>query len=421
MSEVDAQAASFRNASPQAYLAAVFSRYRNAASYHDRGVVQILYRDGDREQRQLAPVRVWFDHQHLFVEVYDVRLWSDGRSLTGWISDEASKNFDSQVLRRPVTGGRPSLETLLSDPILAERITAGLAGPPPQLEWLFAREPMKRLFAGSHRFEFGPSHSVDGRLCRSVRVVADRETYQFWIDQQAGVIRRVDLPPVAAPPSPGQPIQVMPLSLELIGASFNTPQSDPGMQGLPEHPRYVKRLVPLPPLEPPSLLGKRSAPFRLTDDRQPFTITERGGDRELTVLVQFSGDPGSMASLVTIEHWNASMPAELQRRVRVAVLADAQARAIVPATVRLPVVLDRDRSATDSLGLEPGALVILDQRGTIVWRSRATALVSAEGRVRLGAIVADVLAGVDVPNRIRQQWNEEVDAYRRALAASLVQ
>lgn len=254
---VDAQSASYRMASPEQYLAAVFARYRNAASYHDRGIVRLSYREGDRQQSKVAPLGVWFDHNQLYVEAYDVRLGSDPHAMMAWVSDESTENFDSQVLLLPAIQGRPTVQRLLADPILVQRIAAGLAGPPPQLEWLFSPEPMKQLFHADQTFEFGQSKLVDRRLCRSVRVNAAGDQYQFWIDQQAGIVRRVDLPAITASPEPGEPLQTMALSLELDGASFNEPSSKPDAEPLPAKAKYVPRFIPLPPAEPPSILGSR--------------------------------------------------------------------------------------------------------------------------------------------------------------------
>ena len=132
---------------------------------------------------------------------------------------------------------------------------------------------MKQLFHGGHRFEFGETQNVDGKLCRSVRVVAGEDLFQFWIDESAGLIRRVDLPPIAAPnlaadpagatDPPGIPPgldarrQSMTLSLELRDASFDVPRHAPDIKPLPRQPKYVRQFVPLPPPEPSQDSGKQ--------------------------------------------------------------------------------------------------------------------------------------------------------------------
>ena len=235
---------SVSHSSPRELLASIFSRYRNAASYHDRGVVRLSYESGGREESRVAPMNVWLNQNQLYVNAYDVHLLSDAGSLTAWVLDGASRDFDSQVLRVETKSQRPTIDALFPDPLLADRIAAGLAGPPPQLEWLFAREPMKLLFHGDHQFEFGPSKMVDRRLCRSIHVHAENELYVFWVDETAGIVRRVNLPPVVANPNVGEEIQTMSLSLELNDASFDVPRYDPDIKPLPPNPRYVRQFTP---------------------------------------------------------------------------------------------------------------------------------------------------------------------------------
>lgn len=414
---VDAQSASYRTASPEQYLVAVFARYRNASSYHDRAIVRLSYRTGNGSQSKIAPLDVWLDYNQLYVDAYDVHLGSDANSMMAWVSDETTEDFDSQVLLSPPFQGRPTFERLLSDPILVSRIAAGMAGPPPQLEWLFAPEPMKQLFHDTHQFDFGQSRTVDGRLCRSVRVLAGDDRYEFWIDPQAGVIRRVDLPAVEASPEPGAPLQKMSLTLELTDASFDQPRSRPDAHPLPNHPRFVRRFVPLPPQEPPRILGKRPPSFRLSDSRRQFALSDRGTDREATVVVRFSGDPRSFASVLATQAWHDSMPESLRRRLRVVVLADESALSRLPRELTVPFVIDRRQANSNSLvasslELAPGGVAILDGRGKLAW----TQPLAVPGTmVGLGAVVGDVLEGVDVPARIREQWREQVAEYHRVL------
>lgn len=416
-SAVEAQPTSYGKASPQQYLAAVFDRYRNAAAYRDRGIVRLRYQQDGRQQSKVAPLSVWLDHHQLYVQAYDVRLGSDPHSTMAWISDESTDHFDSQVLLLPAIRGRPTAKQLLADPILVQRIGAGLAGPPPQLEWLFSPEPMKQLFHDDHEFSYGPSQSIERRLCRSVQVNAGGELYQFWIDPQAGVVRRVDLPPVNESPEPGEPRQSMSLSLELVDASFDDPERQPDIQSLPVDPVFVRRFVPLPPAEPSPTLGKRAAPFRLPDSVGRFNFSNRGADRELTLIIRFSGDERSLAAIGLIQDWNQRMPAALQRRVRVIVLVDDNAVDRVPRELTLPVVIDQRQAASRALLLGPGELTILDSRGSVAWTQ---ADVLPQTMIPLGAIVGDILDGVDVPKRIRDQWNEQVRQYKRVLAQQTV-
>lgn len=407
---VEAEPVAFQSPLPRRYLASVFARYRNAVSYHDDGKVRLMYRVDGREETKVAPMQIWLDRGQLYVEAYDVRMWSDEQAFVGWVQDPTTEDFDSQVLQLPPSRGRPELSTIFADPILTQRVSAGLAGPPPQLDWLFAPEAMKQLFESEFQFSFGRSGNLSGRQCRNVTVKAGEEVYQFWIDERDAVIRRVDLPPIVAPPQPGQPPQAMTLSLDLQNASFAAPQREPDIKPLPSAPKYVRQLIPLPPAEPPRSLGKRTNSFRLTT--QGFAVSQTGGDRDAVVLMRFAGDQTSMVSLATLEQWHNNMPGKLRDQVRIIVAVDAAAKSRMPNELQTPTAIDEQQQASRALQLGPGGLAILDSSGRVAWVQEA---IVPPTMVTLGAVLADVLNDVDVPARIRQQWNEQIRGYQQAI------
>ncbi len=375
------QTASYRQGSPKELLAAVFARYRAAASYRDDGRAQISYRNGDVTETRAAPMRVWFDRNELYLSTYDVRLTSDPESLTAWIADPSSDNFDSQVIKAAPIRGRPTTPALLSDPILAGRVTAGLAGPPPQLEWLFSPDPMRQLFQGDHQFEFGSTRIIEARQCRCVTVDAEGQRFQFWIDDRASIIRRVDLPPIFAPLSPGMSPQPISLSIDLVGASFDAPDRAPKIEHLPQSPKLLTRFVPLPPPRPSRTLGTRVPGF-----------SKSSNDDKLTMLLRVSGADDAESESIG-QQWSEAVPEQLREQVRIRVLTD------------------RDAEVAESLSLAPGGVALIDGDGVIVWiddeASAATLSVMTN-------VMADVLSGVDVPERLRSQWSEQVAMYDRA-------
>lgn len=414
---VDAKLTSLRTASPEQYLAAIFSRYRNAASYHDRAQARLSYRVGDQIESRVAPLRVWLDHQRLYLEVYDVCLWSDENAMTAWIKDTATNNFDSQVLRTEPHADRSEIDKLLSDPILAQKLAGGLAGPPPQLEWLFAATPMNQLFNATHVFEYASNRSVDGFPCDGIKVSAGQDVYQFWIDSTEGLIRQVDLPSIQVPSQDGVAPQAMSLSLEMLGASFRSPESAPGMKSLPANPRYVQQFVPLPPPEPSRLFGARPAEFELTvksEKANDLKVTEQGSDRSITVVGRFSGDASSFRSIGRLEQWVAGLPEELAGRIRVLVSVDPDAIGSWPVESKLPAAVDQRLMAAQSLDLSGGGLVVIDSNGRVAWMQSG---VTSESLVTFGAVLSDIANGVDVPQRVREQWADQRKAYEQAVNA----
>ena len=401
---------------PRELLKSTFTRYRNATSYHDQGRVRLTYQADGESHSEIAPLRVRLDRDSLDVAAYDVRLRQIENRLNACIVDPTSNHFDSQVLERPVPGGRPQLDSILSDSILAARMQAGLAGPPPQLEWLLADESMARLFDDDYEFAFGNGETVEGHRCHVIRVDAQGDRFQLWIDERLGVIRRVDLPlsslPISIPSSSS-----MKLTLELSGATFRSRQQQIEPIPLPARPRYVRRFVPLPPIEPSRILGARPNRYRLADRNGNVRLDAERNDKRIQVLGRFSGSDAELGSLAILQAWNTRLPPEVSSKTAVIVVVDRSALGRLPLSLQLPIAIDEDQTADRQLALEPGGLVILDPQGRIAWFQP---YVTSETLVAAGAVIGDLMKGVDVPERLREQWRGEVRAYQDAIAEAAV-
>jgi hypothetical protein len=264
--------ASFRTGTAKEFLHAVFVRYQTATSYHDRGRVRLTTSEDGKRVERTAPMSMWLERTDVDLVAYDVRITIEESILQAWVVDPASDNLDSQVLHvpLPLRRGRPSLAAALSDPILASRLGSGLAGPPPQLEWLFAPEPMPGLFRGDHEFQFLADQRIDERLCRCIRVIVlDDQTpseYRFYVDAENDLVRQVDLPSVSIPDAQGHPRQAA-ISIELSSASFAPPSRRRLRNGFPKSPIQVKRFVPVP-LPPPSESSRVPSELRQAWDEQ---------------------------------------------------------------------------------------------------------------------------------------------------------
>lgn len=409
---IQASPVSRRHVAPDVFLSQVFARYHTAISYQDRATATLSYSSGGKVESKSAPLHVWFDQNQLYVQAYDVRIFSDGKGMLAWIGNEPANDFDSQVLKTGATGRRPTIESLFFDPILRDQIAAGLAGPPPQLEWLFSKEPMKPLFRRDHRFAFDRPDAIDGRRCRIVSVNADGEQYRFWIDQEFGIIRRINFPSMVAPPVPGKPPLQMTLTMDLTDASFDASRQTPDVAPLPTEPKYVSRLIPLPPIAPPKIIGTIPSSFRIQSADKRITLSDAGSDREVTIAFRYSDDDRSNAAVAVLQQWHAQMPSTLVSKVRVVVLAPPALASQIATQVSLPIVVDQDDAAARALDLAPGTLTIQQDNGRIAW---AQSDFSHAAMVSLGAIVADVIQGIDVPSRVRDQWKEETDAYDKAI------
>ncbi|QDT09581.1 hypothetical protein [Planctomycetes bacterium K23_9] len=408
------------------FLRSVFSRYRNAESYRDRGQVRLNYRSGGKTQSEVAPLSVWFDRDSLYLNAYDVHLRSTPQNLTAWITDPTTRNFDSQVVRTDSQSGRPAIHAMLSDTVLRERIAAGLAGPPPQLEWLFAAEPMERLFDGPYQIAFGKPVTFEQQECVVVVVQADEDAYRFAIEERSGVIRQVQLPSLRAPvryqtagdASESSPIR---LTLDLAGATFESPQDQPTLEPLPRLPRFVSHFIPLPPDQPSETLDTRLASFKIRDQSGRITMTHRGIDGVDFTLLLFANDrPSDLVSAANLIQWAVAMPADMRTKVAVGIVTDETAFRRLPRDCPAPLFIDAevDTGVTvqQTVGAASGQLVVISRDARIVWIQDS---VSIDSIARLGRVVGDLIDGVDVPARLRSQWQSDESTYQSVLNAEV--
>ncbi len=402
------------------YLQSVFTRYRNAPSYRDEGIVRLTYQAGQRLEREQAPLRVWMESGRLYLEAYDLRVWADDQAMTAWIVDPSTNNFDSQVLRLPPVTGRPSLHSLLSDAVLSEKLSAGLAGPPPQLDWLLSEQPMERLFAEDHRITFAGERDLNGQRCLTVLVNADGQQYRFWIDKGSSIIRRVDLPPIPVADDASQQAQ---LTLELQDATFDAAQELPAIADLPAEPRMVGRFVPLPPARPAEALGQTAHLFELQDRTGRIKVNNQGSDRDTTVIFFATDQEASLSNAVAFHQWSTTLLPAIRNNVRFVLVADKATANMLPKNFSIPVVIDADQQAKRAIAAtnrDPGfELVIIDRVGRIAWLQNQTN--GPDGFVPLGPILRDISNGVDVAGRYLQQSRAAEATYRNLLGAEMAQ
>ena len=402
------------------YLKSVFLRYQSAQSYHDEGKVRLSYtRDGSRIVEE-APFKVWLDRNLLYVEAYDVRLRCDQSEAVAWIADPTTENHDSQVLAFKIDQGRPNLSQLFADQVLDEKLAAGLAGPPPQLEWLFAHQPMKHMFDNDCLISFQEARILEQRPCNVVDVTQENDRYRFWIDSRSSLIRRVDLPEILLSPESYARVKDksaearFSLTVDLQNATFGSPQMQPSATPLPSSPKYVGRFVALPPPEPPRLLGSIPS-FAVRDQSSQIRFVDGRTDRGVTVVSRFVTNEVN-DQLYVLNQWIRLTPVELQSRVRNLIVTNPDVFNHLPQNLQIPVVVDQSGDLTRALELEKHQVLVFDSAGRISWVQANMGIQSA---AQLAAIVSDILDGVDVPGRLRDQRRGLAERYRGLLASEM--
>ena len=330
------------------------------------------------------------------------------------------------------------LNNLLGDPLLTARMVSGLGGPPPQLEWLLDADPMAKLFRHGdddpaeeprpRQIRYDNVARLDGVLCVSVVASVGDESYRFWIDRKRSCIKTVELPASIA----GQQVEmegwtVKSLELELKHASFepfkesfqlaNMPGAD-----FPANPKYVRAMIPLPPAPPHRRLGATLPSFSVADRSGRVNVNAEGYDAPLTLWLvgqsSESSDPG-LETVTWIQNLSSGLERakpEIRQRLRPVVLAEATTvetlmRAGVDKT-RWVVIKDREFDLAEQMGLNPGDVMLSDESRRILWIGDARL---PSDVASLTGVAADTLAGIDVPQRLRQQWRSDQQAYQRKL------
>jgi hypothetical protein len=252
---------------PEELLERMIRVYREAPVYSDRGEIVLSYRSGGSLRRDAAPLRVAFQRPgKLKMEAYQVRLAADGERLQARIQDEATGHLDNQVLVREVPP-QLTLPWLMEDSLLHEVLRQGLGRQPIQLELLLGSNPIAPFLAPDVRREFLEDQTLHGHRCHRLRVDTGEGPFVFWIDQQDGLLRRLEYPTSGLRPSAEARSMVTDMKLvadfrearlAATGEDFRG-EDWSQLEGVQQVRRFVRPPQPLPT----NLFAERLPAFRL--------------------------------------------------------------------------------------------------------------------------------------------------------------
>lgn len=416
-------------------LREVFRRYQVCSHYRDDAVVTLRSKTSDKDGRKqtiIAPLRVEFGRGVLAVDAYAVRVRlkqvnsaldqsGEGRvEMMAWFEEVESSHFDSQVLRsawRASANERVAIDRVLADEVLRSRLSAGLAGPPPQLEWLLAEEPMRKLFDNAH--DTNPNaESVDcqwesdgefkGDPLQRIAVTSNDDRFVFWIEPTTSLIRRVELP-LSRTMGMVDPANWT-LTLDLNRATFQPNEVQTSDAGGPTSfqagpvfdPVFVRRFVPLPPPPPSPLLGRSISRELLGNQTHPYHVIAVA-PQEAVAFEAWKHDWGVVLPVL-------ASAAKLQLIVRDQAMASRLSDFPSP-----PVSVMRANEARGlmrKLRLDEGSMVLLDREGRVL----LVEVNSQAGSIgNLISVIRDSVAGVDVPRRIRGDYERLWKSYQAML------
>ncbi len=286
--------------SPRSLIEQCVESYQQAASYQDDGFVRLEYKLDGQKLEDRAPLSIgWESDGRIGLNAYSVVAGpSSGRWRLALRDDEGL--VPNQVLSRAVPS-KVDFAWLLDDPLVADRLSAGLAGFPPQLDLLLSDQPLRGLIDESAALSFLQPESIKDQACYVVKVQRGATEFKLWIDQATLLLRRLRLPESHLTHQMLSDARVTDISLtiELESASFNTPV-DWKRFAVAEKAgeRRVSRFVPAPANIDTKGLGKKIPAFHLEDPhgQQVFRSNADRPERKATLLIWLADHPTCRAA-----------------------------------------------------------------------------------------------------------------------------
>ena len=163
-------------------------------------------------------------------------------------------------------------------------------------------------------------------------------------------------------------------------------------------------------------LAGRLASFSTRDQTGRIKFSNGRSDREVTVvLLADATDSGSYAAY-SISQWAHMMSNELQQRVRVILVTNEKGFRRLTSEIQLPVIIDQEGKIREAMGVGNNQLVIFNREGRVQW---VQPKLDTQPLAQIGVIVGDILDGIVVPSRLRDQWRADVETYRGVLTAEV--
>lgn len=361
-----------------ALLEEVVRCYRQLTHYQDNGQVVLRYRFEGRWEQDRAPMQVAVDRpqRRLAFSVYSLRAGPHGDRFYLRCEDQDPR-IHGQLISRKLPD-RLTLDWLLSDPIVAEKLGAGLAGFPLQLNLLLDDQPLQRLIDGAVIRLVG-SQTLDGTRMTVIVVQRPEGEYRMWIDPRTFLVHRVRFPMAHLDAQMRQDQRVSEIELALEIPQIVTERAV-DWKPLALQPRSgemrVVRFVPRPAAAQDPWTGRSPPAFRLDSPLgRPAFRSDQVTGKDGLVLLWLADHPASRAAAMWLSQLAAELRAEgLADRFE---LVSVWAEPGPPPSMTFPhlveawkmpgtVAIDREAVGRDLFGiLAAPSLVVLDRRGKV--------------------------------------------------------
>jgi len=403
-------------------LERLLKTYRTAKSYSDNGVVSLRFEQDGQQFGEQSPCNVKFVRPNkLAMHPFQATIVCDGKQLKAVIDDPTTGNVDGQVLERPAPK-EIKLSDLASDALLYDILSSKLRRQPVQLELLFESSGLASAFDQDIACRLLEDKMFDGHDCYRVEVPSPGGAFIFWVDQEQGLLRRLEYPAAALLPEVARDPTVsdLTLSADLHDAQIGEPISDGEFKlDVPKDAKLVRSFVVPPRPLPSKLFGQQPDNFYFTDLLGDHVGPDQWLD-SVVVLAWYHDNPACAATLNQVS--------EAARQFRdndevkfFAVSTDPEATSnkaiedrLAEWGVELPVVRDLEAfgDKTFKIDLQP-TITVLDKQGRVqIFQTGGNPQLAAQ----LGVIVDRLLRGDDLAAGIVEQAEREREQYDRLIA-----
>lgn len=415
---------SLAKSSPKDFLLRVVKQYQTAAKYADKGIVRLKFSQSGQIVEETWPSRVSFERPgNMALDAFQAKVRIGNQQFQALVEDAESNNLDQQVISRPLAG-RIRLEDFIADPILGDILASQLQRQPLQLELLLDSKGLESVIEPGKGLKHLGMESFDGHACQLIELATPSGAFQFWVDPQKQLIRRLDYPVATLLPdlATNPDVKGLRLSAELVDAKLGDDvafTAETFVLGVPDKAKKMRTFV-LPPRPLPSkLFGK------VPDD---FWFTRLGGGKltrddmqgKISVLVWFRNHPACVATLQQLEQARK----ELASQTGVQFLAintddsglsdDALQQLLAGWDVDLELVRDLEAFGDKAfhIAVQPTAVVLSKDLNVQVFQPGGNPLLANQ----MVVIAERLLAGDRLDEEILKRADEEQTAYEKVVS-----
>ena len=440
--------------SPEQLLIGLAQRYQEIRSYEDRTLMQLQAPQQARWPGDRADVLVRFVRPNkIRLQVSrgtnQLLLTCDGGQLHTQLLDETTRNFDDQVIQRPAPD-ELTLGALFSATEIAEidqpdqLVSALMSLPCPlvvsQLALLLDPGCMPGLIESASQINRLADATFAGRPCVRVQLVTENGGFTFWIDQQEGLLRRIEYPPPrsrsttdpalteadsAAAAGAELARAVVTADLDNVRTNAAFPPSNFRQQPPPET-KLVQHFI-VPPLhETADVLGKRVSGFTFTDVRgEQFGYDQLRAP--IRLLVWFNNRAPSYAVLQKLSKLDQDLRSQRKADVQLlgvctepsTVMSHAQVQQLADQwDIPFPVVRDLEAHGRDIFGISQAPTIVLIDDHDIVQLLEVGG--SSNLDQELPVVFEKLMRGEPLAQQYLDFLAERQRAYRQLLAAASV-